>query len=568
MKAYFPQCVLVYLTLALVGGSKSKKENVCSLWKYYDNTTNECQCGSNLTETIKCKEGYEKIQVRSCYCMSFDKDLREPVVGTCLYSCHIYKAVHRSDIFYEIDTNSTSVLNNVTCGPYNRRGVMCGECIEGHGLPVYSYSLSCVECTHYKYNWIKYIAVAYIPLTLFLIVVIIFRISATSGSMVGYVTVSQLGATYSLSKLYLAVSDSKWVVLVYSIWNLDLFRSIYPPFCIHPHMSALQVVSLDYIIAVYPMIMILITYGIVSLHDRYSQVIWLCRPLYTCLHRFRKEWDIRSSLIGAFATMLFLSYVKILNVSSNILIPQYILYMNGSHSKPYVSIDTDTPYLSKTHLPYFILALAMLFVFNIVPLLLLCLYPCRCFKTCLNRTGLQHHALHTFMDAFQGCYRHKPYDLRYFSALSLLAQIINLGVFFIFRDLQYHTSACYMLIAIIILLGIARPYRKKWHNVINITLFTSMLTLYLAITTSLEEIYFHNIIFPKLLRSLRVVAIYIPIFVPLLYGVFLFFGAILPSRIKRVISSRRMRQTDIIESLPYRIKSNEEYTPLISQACT
>ncbi len=84
----------------------------------------------------------------------------------------------------------------------------CVEC-------VYSYRLSCVECTHYKYNWIKYIAVANIPLTLFLIVVITFRISATSGSMVGYVTVSQLGATYTLSKLYLAVSNhTKWAVLV------------------------------------------------------------------------------------------------------------------------------------------------------------------------------------------------------------------------------------------------------------------------------------------------------------------------------------------------------------------
>ncbi len=282
---------------------------------------------------------------------------------------------------------------------YNRKGVMCRECIDKHGLPVYSYSLSCVECTHYKYNWIKYIAVAYIPLTLFLIVVITFRISATSGSMVGYVTVSQLGATYSLSKLYLAVSNhTKWAVLVYSIWNLDFFRSIYPSFCIHPHMSALQVASLDYIIAVYPMIMILLTYVLVSLHDRFSLVIiWLCRQLYRCLHHCRKEWNVRNSLIGAFATMLLLSYVKILNVTSNILTPRYIYYMNGSQSKLYVSIDIDTPYLSKTHLPYFILALAMSFVSS---LLLLCLYPCRCFQTCLNRTGLYTQSCSLY---FHGC---------------------------------------------------------------------------------------------------------------------------------------------------------------------
>ena len=78
--------------------------------------------------------------------------------------------------------------------------------------------------------------------------------------MVGYVTVSQLIATYTSAKLYLAFhAKLKWVVLSYSIWNLDFFRSIYPPFCIHPHMSALQVVSLDYIVAVYPMILVLVT---------------------------------------------------------------------------------------------------------------------------------------------------------------------------------------------------------------------------------------------------------------------------------------------------------------------
>ncbi len=174
---------------------------------------------------------------------------------------------------------------------------MCGECIDWHGLPVYSYSLSCVECTRYKYNWIKYIVVS-LPSTNCLLHHHhrLQNISYTSGSMVGYVTVSQLGATYTLSKLYLAVSNhTKWA---YSICNFNFFRSIHPPFCIHPHMSALQVASLDYIIAVYPMIMVLFIYGIVNLHDHNSQVIWLCRPLYRCFRHIRKEWNIKSSLIA------------------------------------------------------------------------------------------------------------------------------------------------------------------------------------------------------------------------------------------------------------------------------
>ncbi len=33
---------------------------------------------------------------------------------------------------------------------------MCGECVEGYGVPVYSYTLSCVECSEYRYNWMQW----------------------------------------------------------------------------------------------------------------------------------------------------------------------------------------------------------------------------------------------------------------------------------------------------------------------------------------------------------------------------------------------------------------------------
>ena len=61
---------------------------------------------------------------------------------------------------------------------------MCGECIAEHAPSVYSYDLACVECKDYKYNWLKYIAVAYLPLTAFFIPMIVLRVSVNFG---GYV---------------------------------------------------------------------------------------------------------------------------------------------------------------------------------------------------------------------------------------------------------------------------------------------------------------------------------------------------------------------------------------------
>ncbi len=60
----------------------------------------------------------------------------------------------------------------------------------GYAPAVYSYSSACVECKNYKYNWIKYIAIAYIPLTVFYVLMVLLKVSDNSSTMVVYVTVS------------------------------------------------------------------------------------------------------------------------------------------------------------------------------------------------------------------------------------------------------------------------------------------------------------------------------------------------------------------------------------------
>ena len=57
-----------------------------------------------------------------------------------------------------------------------------------------------MECKDYKYNWLKYIAVAYVPLTVFYILIVALRLSVSSASMVVYVTVSQIIAAPGLMR--------------------------------------------------------------------------------------------------------------------------------------------------------------------------------------------------------------------------------------------------------------------------------------------------------------------------------------------------------------------------------
>ena len=58
-------------------------------------------------------------------------------------------------------------------------------------------------------------------------------------------------------------------------WNLDFLRSLYPPFCLHPKLTTLYVLVLDYDVAVYPMLLILTTYACILLCDHSRLVTWL-----------------------------------------------------------------------------------------------------------------------------------------------------------------------------------------------------------------------------------------------------------------------------------------------------
>ena len=117
------------------------------------------------------------------------------------------------------------------------------------------------------------------------------------------------------------VISVKVLATIYGIWNLDFFRTIYEPFCLHPNMSVFQVMSLDYAIAVYPMFLICLTYLLIKFHDKFNIVQLLWKPAAWLITHFSHQWRVSNSLIEAFGTFILLSYVKITNISFDILMP-------------------------------------------------------------------------------------------------------------------------------------------------------------------------------------------------------------------------------------------------------
>ena len=136
---------------------------------------------------------------------------------------------------------------------------------------------------------------------------------------------------------------------------------------------------------------------------------------------------VQTSLIDAFATFFLLSYVKILHVTVDLLVPTQIYQLGSNKSTLGVFYSPSIAYFGNDHFPYAILALIILFLFVIIPTLVLILYPFRCFQKLLSLFPMKWNTLHAFVDSFQGCYKDgtEPgtYDCRWFSVLILLIRL-------------------------------------------------------------------------------------------------------------------------------------------------
>ena len=142
--------------------------------------------------------------------------------------------------------------------------------------------------------------------------------------------VCQLLSTNSLMRLFSTIEhltpDKGFVLFIrilgtiYGIWNLDFFRSLYTPFCLHPSLTILQVMTLDYIIAAYPLVLIFLMYALVDMYSHnYQPVVFVLRPFHFCFTRFRHQLNIRTSLVDAFGTFFSLSYIKFFSTSMDLL---------------------------------------------------------------------------------------------------------------------------------------------------------------------------------------------------------------------------------------------------------
>ena len=316
-----------------------KDDSVCPTWFYCNTEIGKCQCGEGYHRMIACDEATGRAAVSSCHCVTYDNVTKETHVGSCYYNC--LNTAHKTlydRVYQPLSINPTELVANV-CGRFNRTGTLCGQCAPGLSPFVLSYNLSCVECPDGNKNWWKFVLAGFGPLTFFYIFIVVFNINITSLRLHGLVLFSQAIAMPALARIILLTFETRPDFLMalkiafplYSFWNLDFFRTVIPEICMN--VSTLEALAVDYAIAVYPLFLIIITYLLIELYDHnVGCLVYMWRPFHKVFSIFRRNWDIRTSVIDSFATFFLLSYVKVLSVSSDLLIYSHVYTLDGKSS--------------------------------------------------------------------------------------------------------------------------------------------------------------------------------------------------------------------------------------------
>ena len=414
----------------------SAKQDDCPPWSIPDNTSNTgCSCGGSYGDEVKCSP--EQTLLHFGYCMTYDSAIETTEYAKCPYAAE-YPTV---DLLYIRLPQNVSLLNDFMCGPLNREGILCGKCKPEYGTALYSYTLQCERCWNHGYGWALYFTIELLPITLLYLLVMVFHIRVTCSALSALVFMSQV-VVYTVrlhTPLHMYIENEvkrnlytviQVLLTLCSIWSLDFFRSIVPPFCVSSSLKNIHALSVEYLVAFYPICLIAITYTCIKLHNNnFRLVVWLWKPFRHIVH-IRRRWDSKASIINVFATFLLLSYSKILFVSFKLVYVVHNNYLDGKIQKCILYYDQTVDCHSEEYAIFAALAICMLMIFIISPVLLLILYPTRLFRRCIMCCGPRRwNALRTFVEAFQGEYKdgtNGTCDLRIFSALFFILRILLL----------------------------------------------------------------------------------------------------------------------------------------------
>ena len=448
----------------------------CPTW-FREAEDGTCECGSDLGGAVRCNKCTETVSIATGFCMTYDTESNQTLAGVCRarYPRRLENINHTHSMGYFTLPQNTTKLNQL-CEAYHTTGQLCGECMDGYGWAINSPHAQCTKCGS-ELATLYILLLMFLPLNIFFAVVIVFRPNFLTGKMIGYIMYCQLSlATIQINiGWYNSILDSldvNWKkALMISLevsgicwYGVSFFYSVGHHVCFSTRMTQLQIISLQYIYVLYPLLLVFITWLCIELHARdFRLVVYLWKPFHKCFAKIRRNWSASDSIIHAYATFFFLSFSSLVYIFYTTFNTVNIYSIDNRVINTALLYDSNLTRFSTGHLPYAIPAILLLFLLGICPTLFLCLYPTRLFRKCCSLQSRMHLLIKIYIDTFQNCYRDGldgSYDFRFLSSAPMFAYLLLAVLTRVSSMFGFFLT--YLIISIVI--AFVRPFKYLYLN--------------------------------------------------------------------------------------------------------
>ena len=465
------------------------------IFRYGSGDKGTCHCGmTTVTGIIDCNENHPEmiaaVLERNHWAGYLASDDLYSCAGQKFFTapcppgyCHTQKIILHENYSYQ-------ELQDVVCGESSRTGLLCGDCSEGKGIAVNFNGIRpvCVSCEEglSTVGILVWILSEWVPMLIFMFVLMLFNIDLVSGKFNSFLLFAQLLAFSTIrSDVELGPVHNAFVKIyrfLYGMWNLDFFGVLLPPYCLTPyaHLTLLQTLFLHFSIGLFPL-----TVAITLVVLERSAEKWICcHRVDQCLRRMRRwkaKYSDDMSYDRALPAFVILGFTRFLVSSFYILVNQTITGEDGER-KVVVWWQGSVPYGSIQHIAYFIPAIIILLVFVLLPSFLLLTLPIvpqlfgrlimavpplrrlQRMQTFCSNVYTDRWVYH-FVNVFQGCYKD---HFRSFSSLYLFHRIVHLLVAVFIPKLEDALRTQLILtMALLLLITTCQPYNSRKLNTLD-----------------------------------------------------------------------------------------------------
>ena len=538
------------MEIYLINNNKPDKYSSC-----------KCPAKTVFNGNLRCLEHEFHSQIRNGYWIGVlesdgkndTQDFQPELLMGLIPQYYVTKGPYGNEyINISMDYNFTK-FNEKICGGVNRNGTLCGTCYDGYAVAINSRTYECVLCNNtiaQKVGYAAaYIALTYLPILGMFFAIIIFNFKLTSSAALSFVLFAQMigSGVFNLTAdeaFYLNNTNvdrmEKAYTVVYGFFNLNSLAFLMKPICISERLTTLDVLALEYVVAAFPIAMIIMIY-----------LVHRCKALKcSCYERRRRNRQLRgagisstttvqstdtmqksagirgpkSTLIHTFIAFLFLSYTKF-SLASMFTISITRLFDKDGYSRgsDYLHVYyaghlrfSDHKYL----FPYGILAILILIFIVILPPLLL-LGPIQVIDWLIDKRGFRwlqrlwpSITIHTFLDTFQGFY--KP-NRRFFSGIYFLFRLaIFLNFSFSQTVIERYIFQQIAVMILVVLVALFRPYIRDFYNYLDVLVLSNLGIL------NVLAIFIHNkrfSSFPYKVYVVECILVWLPLVYMLCYAV-------------------------------------------------